>query len=404
VNSRNVRRGAGVLALGVPMLAAACQLLVGLEDRSKPLGLDADDASSDAAHEADGAGLDVARVDAVAFCLGEAGPEDCGAVLSTDPMNCGHCGRVCDPAYTCSVGRCGVELLFADAGGLTESTVLLAVDNQRLYFSLDTRVMVGSSEGGAPVDIVDLPDGSPSVVHGFVDGTSLFWQSGGLIGRTAIDDGGFATLGETVPPTFSSFAHDVDYLYFGNAQGISRIDRGGGGVTPLWPLQQPEIAALAVDEDGVYALDGVPSGSQLIVIPTGGNGRIIVLSDLVRGDDWPAASFTLADHFLYLIDHTTRHVKRFPTNATNGDLEETIATLDPSTRRTGTLAVDPPYVYWLAQDDQARDALYRAPACGGATELVADGIRSYGPVGLAFDARYVYWGSSVASQIGRTVK
>lgn len=116
ISSRLLLAGSGVLVLFGA--ASAC------------VGTDPDLVGADSGADA-GNGIDVGAATDTSTDTGNA----CGAVLATDPRNCGRCGHDCLPGGSCEDGACKpIELVKEQGGGLVRG---FTISGAQLYWVAD---------------------------------------------------------------------------------------------------------------------------------------------------------------------------------------------------------------------------------------------------------------------------
>ena len=301
-----------------------------------------------------------------------------GAVVATDPANCGRCGHDCQGG-SCTGGVCQPVSLVANSGKLG----YIRVDATHVYF-------------------VDRKAGSVQRVP----------KRGGAVESIA-----------TAQPPLYQLAVDATHVYFTAGTGVSRVPKAGGAVEPIAVQGGDELmlddgavysstytlddtgAVGRASKDGTNAVVLVPNLRQCESIVPSGDAVFIGGAKILRYVKATASVTTLANVYarrlaadpthVYAIGYDGLDVTRIDraSGATN------VLATSPAMPRASDIAVDDTHVYWAT--GVASGFVVRVPKVGGAVEIIASQIDV--PWGIAVDDDAVYW-STVGGTITKRAK
>jgi hypothetical protein len=260
--------GSCVLAIG------ACNGIVGIEPATvrTPDAGDETIASDDGGDDADGG-------DGAVTCS-----EDID--FSTDPNNCGRCGRSCF-GKACKNAVCAPEVVMShDFGG---GIYGLAIDDKKLYWTepYDDALQSVVKKGGPYVTLAptEYDPGAVAVAGGNVYWIQLF---NGHIWDVATG-GGTPQIMATSAPYLCLVAADDTSFYFtdhDNVNGfVAKIPLGGGPITMLGT--HADACEIVLDATTVYwgadgAVYAVPKsgGATTVVLDASANAVLVALDDV----------------------------------------------------------------------------------------------------------------------------
>jgi hypothetical protein len=272
---------------------------------------------------------------------GVAGGTSCGDT-SSDPSNCGACGRSC-LGGTCSAGKCGVKVL---AENISHASGL-AVTETNAYYGADDTV---ASLSFATAEVSNLATTDGSVHDVSFDADYVYWidMASLALYRVATSGGAAQDLNPSGAPFNSPWAGVVagDGYFFtqnGSPGAIRRVPTTGGNME-IFANGQHESADIAADAERVYWVTGMTiSPATVMSAPIGGGAP------------------------------------------------EQLAATDGNPLR---IALNSTHVFWIEWASGTTGNLNRVSKAGGATELIASGLAN--PSGLAANDQYAY----VAEQNG----
>jgi hypothetical protein len=158
-----------------------------------------------------------------------------------------------------------------------------------------------------------------------------------------------------------SIALDDQYVYATSDQGLVRVPKSGGNVTPIGILQQGGFPGVAVDTTSVYyvnnngAIESVPKegGPTKVVVPAGmgGGGGSLVFD---------------GDTFYYIVGP---YLRRAP--ASGGAFTELANMVQQGGNQANRLAVDAMYVYFVSfANGQTTQSVSAVPKTGGSVQTL----------------------------------
>ena len=293
--------------------------------------------------------------------------------LSTDPDNCGSCGRSCGGAE-CEAGLCLPLVLAASQ----DSPDGIAVDSTSVYWTNQagaSSVLEISTEGGGMPTILATAQVLPSWIA--VDGSGVYWvddgvsgAGGGSVHKVGLTGGTTSQLGG-MQGNISYFTADADRLYWTDTASIYSIGKDGTAPASL-AAGGNFITTLAVDATDIYWAD---NGTSTVwkASKTDGSGKTMLTSSL-------SLPYAIA------VDATSVYV--------NDNLNIDKMGLDGSGVKTLATAKSPPQV--LVLDDttiywpDASDGLVMSVGKDG-TNLTTLAATQDAPTDVAVDDTYVYW-------------
>ncbi|AKU99150.1 hypothetical protein AKJ09_05814 [Labilithrix luteola] len=303
---------------------------------------DASTTNSDASSGSDGGGT----TDATSTC---------GADLTSDPLNCGACGKSCEGA-ACTAGVCAPVLI---ASQLPGKPVGIAVDDKEYFVVIDGVAVLRKAKDAAPsVSATPLVAAQKGAAYIAIAAGKVCWTSS-LHVECAPSDGS-ASPTEYTPfntATFRGIATTLDLMYLANTEQQEVL------VVPYGKATQATLSGFATGIEGL-ALD---AAENLYITTSSGvlNRRSVVSTKTVPE--------TVAKGY----------------NALAG------------------VAVDETYVYVAEQPDAAgRGTIWRRRKD---SKDVADRGEAFvskqgTPTGLAVDAKYLYWTDAATSEVWRKLK
>ncbi len=289
-----------------------------------------------------------------------------GAVVATDPANCGRCGHDCQDG-SCTGGVCQPVSLVTNGGKLT----YIRADTTHVYF-------------------VDRKAGS--------------------VQRVPKRGGSVESIATAQPPLFQ-LAVDATHVYFTAGTGVSRVPKAGGSVDPLSAQGGDEVAlddgavyastftvddtgaAYRASRDGANAVVLAPNLRQCESIVPSGDTVFIGGAKVLRYTTTAGSVTTLANVYarrlaadqtaVYAIGYDGLDVTRIDraSGATS------VLATSPAMPRASDIAVDDTHVYWTTGVPSG--FVLRVPKVGGAVEIIASQIDL--PWGIAVDDDAVYW-------------
>jgi hypothetical protein len=183
----------------------------------------------------------------------------CEVDLTTDPMNCGRCGRACAWDGICNAGMCNPQELFDGSYGMYAYG--FAVDSQFVYIGHDLYVDGVPKTGGPGFRVCECAANGSNRAGGLAVAGNTVYFSGifdGWIYTCSSSKNGWSgpsMLGFDVP-YLNDVALDANNVFvaahIANAQGnVARVPLDGGAATPLDNLGGAHHGA-AIDDTFVY--------------------------------------------------------------------------------------------------------------------------------------------------------
>lgn len=311
--------------------------------------------------------------------LTDAAPDaNCGAGevdLSTNPANCGVCGRSC-LGLGCGGGMCGAASIVT--GGAAYAS---EVGGDQLFFGQGFGAFRSQLDGAGRVQIGSA--GGP-VLQVASDGELVFYRATDGLHRAQIDGGSPSHIDDAGAIRSVAVGNSF-FFYASGPQVVRAVKNAMFAGKPSTFGAVSSIPVVIADGDGAYFLvEEEPGGLGAVRwITPESNG---VLADgLVK----PQELAQDATH-VYWASGASPEIYRAP-KGTAKATPEVVASYAPTQAGVRALTVTDDAVYWVASTGVGGDAkLYKAPKCGGAVTLLRDIDHSGG---LAADAQWVYWGT-----------
>ncbi|MBM4362446.1 MAG: hypothetical protein FJ104_07175, partial [Deltaproteobacteria bacterium] len=195
--------------------------------------------------------------------------DGCETDLSSDPLHCGVCTRIC-PGTACTAGACGAAVL---AGGVAEPSAVAATETHVFWTSSSGNSVTGVrlSDGATTVSL----SGEANAYTVAADATHVYWagnQATSAIRRAPVDGGPAETVvaAQTWPTRIALGPSHVYFVRHLSSGAVLRAPKGAG--------QTPEVLAsgldwpmgIATSPDHVYFVTWVTAGTVLRVPVQGG--------------------------------------------------------------------------------------------------------------------------------------
>ncbi len=303
--------------------------------------------------------------------------------LTTDPSNCGACGRVCsaDPTTTpfCTEGTCAEELTAPPNSLVTGLTAgageVVWTDSTSLFVLGETGGVLYSPASGGSGPIIDL----------VVEGSELFWGTSGQlsfarISGVALPSGmtdislGAQQVGQTGLTFMIADSTNVYWIDQNvRSPGLFQTTLTGGAIVSL--ATSPEQATgLTVQGQRVYW--SLQQSGKVLSVPIGGGQP----SSLLGTGPSDAVRMTSDARNIYLLDGTSTSIVAISIQG------GTATTIVSSTTEISDVTSDGTNLYW---SEPTAGILMRAPITGGIGTVIASGQAS--PLFLAVDGDFLYW-------------
>ena len=307
------------------------------------------------------------------------------ASFTADPANCESCGHDC-LGGGCAGGVCQPVTLASGLRGLGN----IVVDGDDVFFATDEAKRTGKvpKAGGA---VVDLSTSNNTFVLAVNDTDLFFGGAGTNLRRTprgggAIDILADVDLGEVVAVPEAQFYCDYANARVG-AGGFFRRTIDGKVTKILDGLSGCET--IAVQGDWVYFGESKNTdGAQPKIrrAPRAGGPPTVLREGSAR-------RIAVDGTHLYFVNYYASEIRRIP--LAGGD-DEVVAD-GPAEVRAGNVRVDGDLVYWTIEGSSGDGGgVYRVAKTGGAITTVASGDD---PIGIALDARALYWAEKGSGKI-----
>ena len=309
----------------------------------------------------------------------------CEIDLTSDPNNCGTCGRSCG-GDACDAGSCHATTL-ADAAGAT----VIAVDDANVYWvTAGGDIMSVPVAGGATAT---LAAAEPDVRDIAVDGTSVYWGSHdgtcGSVKKVAREGGTPVELVREcdsmyfeIPGYIAVDATDAYYLMSGRySQHIGRVPRDGGD-TASWGNILYYSGSMALGPSHLCYF--VVFSPELFCGPKGGGPGSY-------GTSYLPSRFAVTAEAAY-VAASGRLVGYGTIAAVPLDGSPVVELADGVPGRIVTrIVTDGVAVYWIAYPDQEGQGgtMWKVPISGGTP--VELGKCAADPCDFAIDATSFYW-------------
>jgi hypothetical protein len=364
--------------IAIPLSAMACASLAGLtggavegDAGADETGVKHGDARADGTlgHGGDGG------ADAASEAGNDAGSDGpCDAMLSSDPQNCGACGRSCG-VENCQDASCSPRVLVT---GL-KLTGGIAVDSKNVYFLTTTTVDSVPLDGGT---VSELATGLTDVNYLAIDSTYAYVSiepptGTGPVLRIRLTGGTPYTLAPNreAPNGVAATAGKLFWAEQGDGgmNGAVLSIPSAGGTPSVVVSGEIGPEQLAVDSDNVYFSNWDWGGNSVVQAPLSGSAPI-TLAVLPR----PLG---------IAIDTSNVYFSNIGDAGTVNQVHKGGGTvlLLAHTPSAGTLASDGTSVYWT---DSVLGTLQKIPVGGGSIVTLLSGLMH--PYGIALDETSVY--------------
>lgn len=322
----------------------------------------------------------------------------CGAAcvsLSSDRLNCGACGRVCEGE--CTGGACGTVTV-ASFDGLNERPQGLSVDGSFVYFTTwPSGPNAGTPERSREGRVLYKKKNDLGAALSEVAGTQFMpgriaqvgnrtcwsnWYPGGNLRCVQISEGGVGSIvsyGDTDGAYFG-MAVFGDSLFVGR---FSSVDGSGGVIFELGNFpggfskvvtKEPDLRGIAADTDHIYWA----VSDKIRSVARGAGSTSSTITDLVTrlklGD-----AVAVSGDYVYYTDRDSGVAARI--RKSGGSIE----TLMTGLQGSRSILVDGNALY-IAEYDGGR--LLRVDITTKQVTSLAVGRQPYD---LALDDRYLYW-------------
>jgi hypothetical protein len=336
----------------------------------------------------------------------------CETPLSTDPKNCGGCGRDCSGGG-CTNGQCLPVVLTTNQS----SPNVITVDQNSVYWAAYYSFTVDKiAKAGGTATTISSGEVNPSGIA--LDATNVYWSDRGYGGgdgyvkRAPVAGGAVSNIVgglNTKPAAVAVDGANVYYATLGDfsvtggaisSVPLGTVDGGAGAGTVVAP-QQNNPSFMTIDGTTLYW-----SNSGTFVAPDGGapNGSIVKCAtpDCSNGPQTVAA----AQNHPRGITHDAEFVywANFGTGQNDGAIMKAPKTGGPAAVMVPNLvypdgiAVDAKYVYFTTHSGQVG----RIPLEGGAPETLVTVQQSY-PLAVTGDEKFLFF-STYSGPNGGTIQ
>jgi hypothetical protein len=300
---------------------------------------------------------------------------------STDPNNCGFCGRSCGGA-ACTGGLCPISTL---ASSLNAPSCM-TLNETGVYFTVGTGVAVVPLDGGSTTQLASDPNVPTGIA---TSSTDVYWTdfSTGTIFYRALTSPAVTELDAGQAVQFCGFAVDSTSAYCANritagdgGDTVTKVALGDASVTTL-ASQESSVRKIALDSTNVYftaegtAANGFMDGAVVRVPRAGGTPTTLASAQ------WGVYDVAVDSTSVYWTDAYGGTVMKV---ATTGGTAVTLVNLGP-TNTPWAIAVDATGVYFT---DTQTDTVSRVALDGGKVTTLA--TSQFDPVGIG-DPTAVYW-------------
>jgi hypothetical protein len=243
--------------------------------------------------------------------------------------------------------RTGAAVWRVPVGGGTPEAIVrrggarpFAVDDERLYFTVDFHLLMESAkQGGPPRQIADL--GGRVWRLGF-DGDAVYaapWmQTGGAVVRIDRRTGSATTLVRDAGNVHAGVAVDPSHIYWTANAEVRRCAKIGGEAEVVGSGPGPTADQIAVDEDAVYW----SSGAVIVSRPTRGGAT----AEIGRGGAQPVRDLVAGKGYLYWLTDTELVRQSVTSRA------PPVVNRRPEKRFSPAIAANASHVFWLSQRDR----------------------------------------------------
>jgi hypothetical protein len=304
-------------------------------------------------------------------------PDACPSDYSSDPLNCGRCGRTCGGAACVASACLGITIVKDRAG----HPWYIAVDATSIYWTEEKAVM-RADKSGANVTQLASEAGTFAMA---LDATHVYFTHDAGLSRVPKAGGATQSLGDFNGLVGTFVAGGRAYVAKANdanaVRGIYSTDVSSKGPT-LSVSTETGVEGLALEGNRVWWTEHNQSGRVMSSNVDGGAQTAHALAEI-----YPRRLVMDATDVYWLNTDAVRHA---------GRTSETAATLlTDANIELGDLAVDGSDIYFTASKS---GILRRMPKVGGTPPVVllSDLVS---PTGVAVDDKYIF----VANNAGNTI-
>jgi hypothetical protein len=305
------------------------------------------------------------------------GTNGCETPLTTDPNNCGTCGRSCEGGTPCTNGMCAAVAYATASAALTDRPYFTA---GRIFFSVANRGIGFVARDGTalPLTATEKDSSGPITLTG--DADYVYWlrnTSPATIRKLATNaEGEVLKVNDNVGATYNGFdllRSNATALFFSWEVGytapyeIRTIAKTSSGTPAVLVTGRAHITQLIIAPDHLVWSEQTGVGlDDLYAAPlSGGTGTDIKhIAPMRRPDDIYTANLQFDGTYLYWSDaaHGTGAIERFRLGAPAAVVEDVAFDLDAPHHEV----IDEKYVYYLV-----KTSVYRVRKDGSALpELV----------------------------------
>jgi hypothetical protein len=298
--------------------------------------------------------------------------------VSTDPNNCGTCGKTCEPGAVCSGGTCACPVGEMSCGG---ACVDIKSDvNNCGGCGMSCGGTGSTCTGGACEQVIATQQATPVALA--LSSAGVFWinQGTGDVLASGLTGGTVTTLAQSQSsPT--SICADSQNVYWNVSGAIMTVPAAGGTPSTFFSEPAGSPTRLAIDSNHLYWTD--VNAHAVVSMPLSGGGA----STLANGLSNPYAIAAQGGNVYWseLISAPTKKGEVMRWTPNGGGTYTLIASTGSSDEILG-LAVDANNVYWVSSLGNVVEASNNG--AGTPSILVSNQIS---PSGITVDATNVYW-------------